>query len=51
MFFLIIIASFALVATFHALLMRAVNGYEYGDSPTTEWRKFEAEKVGSYHIF
>lgn len=47
----LILGTLALVSCFHAFVMRAVNGYEYGNNPTTEWKRFEAEKVGSYHIF
>lgn len=40
-----------IVSALHAMVMRAVEGYDYGSSPTSEWRKFEAEKIGSHHIF
>jgi hypothetical protein len=51
MFIVVLLSLLGIVSGLHAFVMRAVNGYEYGSSPTTEWRRFESEKVGSYHLF
>jgi hypothetical protein len=40
--FLLIIAAMALVFSFHRIVMKAVEDYNYGGGSFAEWREFEA---------